>query len=42
MKRLVITAVALGLSPAGMTSADPALVSALDPDYDSIACEEGM
>lgn len=27
---------------AGMTSADPAVVSALDPDYDGIACEEGM
>ena len=27
---------------AGMTSADPAIVSALDPDYDGIACEEGM
>ena len=27
---------------AGMTSADPAVVSALDPDYDGIACEEWM
>jgi hypothetical protein len=27
---------------AGMTAADPAMVSALDPDYDGIACEEGM
>ena len=27
---------------AGMTAADPAVVSALDPDYDGIACEEGM
>ena len=27
---------------AGMTSADPAVVSALDPDYDGIACEEAM
>ncbi len=27
---------------AGMTSADPAIVSALDPDYDGIVCEEGM
>ena len=27
---------------AGMTTADPAVVSALDPDYDGIACEEGM
>jgi hypothetical protein len=27
---------------AGMTEADPAVVSALDPDYDGIACEEGM
>jgi hypothetical protein len=27
---------------AGMTSADPAMVQALDPDYDGIACEEGM
>lgn len=27
---------------AGMTSADPALVASLDPDYDGIACEEGM
>jgi hypothetical protein len=27
---------------AGLTSADPAMVSALDPDNDGIACEEGM
>ena len=27
---------------AGMTAADPAIVTALDPDYDGIACEEGM
>lgn len=27
---------------AGMTAADPALVMSLDPDYDGIACEEGM
>ena len=27
---------------AGMTTADPAVVTALDPDYDGIACEEGM
>ena len=27
---------------AGMTDADPATVQALDPDYDGIACEEGM
>jgi hypothetical protein len=27
---------------AGMLDADPALVSSLDPDYDGIACEEGM
>ncbi len=27
---------------AGMTEADPSVVSALDPDYDGIACEEGM
>ena len=27
---------------AGMTTADPAVVSVLDPDYDGIACEEGM
>lgn len=27
---------------AGMTSADPALVQSLDPDYDGIACEEAM
>ena len=27
---------------AGMTAADPAVVAALDPDYDGIACEEGM
>ena len=27
---------------AGMTSADSAVISALDPDYDGIACEEGM
>ena len=27
---------------AGMTEADPAVVSALDPDYDGIACEEAM
>ena len=27
---------------AGMTEADPALVQSLDPDYDGIACEEGM
>jgi hypothetical protein len=27
---------------AGMTAADQALVAALDPDYDGIACEEGM
>ena len=26
----------------GMTAADPAVVAALDPDYDGIACEEGM
>jgi hypothetical protein len=27
---------------AGMTAADPAIVAALDPDDDGIACEEGM
>ena len=27
---------------AGMLDADPALVASLDPDYDGIACEEGM
>ena len=27
---------------AGMTDADPAIVAALDPDYDGIACEEVM
>jgi hypothetical protein len=27
---------------AGMTAADPAMVTALDPDYDGIACEEAM
>jgi hypothetical protein len=27
---------------AGMTAADPGVVTALDPDYDGIACEEGM
>jgi hypothetical protein len=27
---------------AGMTEADPEVVSALDPDYDGIACEEAM
>ena len=27
---------------AGMTAADSAIVAALDPDYDGIACEEGM
>lgn len=27
---------------AGMTAADPAMVEALDPDYDGIACEEAM
>jgi len=27
---------------AGMTTADPAVVAALDPDYDGIACEQGM
>lgn len=27
---------------AGMTTADPAVVAALDPDNDGIACEEGM
>jgi hypothetical protein len=27
---------------AGMTSADPAMVEALDPDFDGIACEEAM
>ena len=27
---------------AGMTAADPAIVTALDPDYDGIACEEAM
>jgi hypothetical protein len=27
---------------AGMTTADPAIVAALDPDYDGIACEEEM
>ncbi len=27
---------------AGMTAADPSVVTALDPDYDGIACEEGM
>jgi len=27
---------------AGLTAADPALVASLDPDYDGIACEEGM
>jgi hypothetical protein len=27
---------------AGMTTADQAVVTALDPDYDGIACEEGM
>jgi hypothetical protein len=30
------------LLAAGMTTADPAVVVALDPDYDGIACEEGM
>lgn len=27
---------------AGRTAADPALVNAADPDWDGIACEEGM
>ena len=27
---------------AGTTDADPAMVQALDPDYDGIACEEAM
>jgi hypothetical protein len=27
---------------AGMLDADPAIIAALDPDYDGIACEEGM
>jgi hypothetical protein len=27
---------------AGLTAADPAMVESLDPDYDGIACEEGM
>jgi hypothetical protein len=27
---------------AGMTAADPSIVASLDPDYDGIACEEGM
>jgi hypothetical protein len=27
---------------AGITAADPAVVAALDPDFDGIACEEGM
>ena len=27
---------------AGATAADPAMVQAMDPDYDGIACEEGM
>jgi len=27
---------------AGATQADPAMVQAMDPDYDGIACEEGM
>ena len=27
---------------AGMTTADPAVVVGLDPDYDGIACEEGV
>jgi hypothetical protein len=27
---------------AGLTAADPAIVSSLDPDYDGIACEESM
>ncbi len=27
---------------AGTTAADPAMVQALDPDFDGIACEEGM
>lgn len=27
---------------AGMLNADPAIIDALDPDYDGIACEEGM
>jgi hypothetical protein len=27
---------------AGATAADPAMVQALDPDYDGIACEDGM
>jgi hypothetical protein len=27
---------------AGMTAADPTLVTVLDPDYDGIACEEAM
>jgi hypothetical protein len=27
---------------AGLTDADPALVANLDPDYDGIACEDGM
>jgi hypothetical protein len=32
----------LAYEAAGLTDADPALVSALDPDGDGIACEEGM
>lgn len=32
----------LAYEAAGLTDADPALVSALDPDVDGIACEEGM
>ncbi len=32
----------LAYEAAGLTAADPALVSTLDPDYDGIACEEGM
>ena len=27
---------------AGLTDADPALAANLDPDYDGIACEDGM
>jgi hypothetical protein len=32
----------LAYEAAGLTNADAAVVSALDPDYDGIACEEGM
>jgi hypothetical protein len=32
----------LAYEAAGLLGADPAIVAALDPDYDGIACEEGM